>query len=131
MTHLSMEVEAVGGVLIPKSLTSFNVQLVLKAEEADYVLTSCQLSLSSCSDTCRKSDDGNSTVECSAVMLHSTQSTSKHSRSIRIHYVTTKRHTDCRSMEQYLMGRPSTIMKQSKFNRDHSKKYEYHCCICG
>jgi hypothetical protein len=34
-------------------------------------------------------------------------------------------------MERYLMGRPSTILKQSKFNRDRSKKYEYRCCICG
>jgi hypothetical protein len=34
-------------------------------------------------------------------------------------------------MERYLMGRPSTILKQSKFNHDRSKKYDYHCCICG
>jgi hypothetical protein len=36
-----------------------------------------------------------------------------------------------RGMLCYLMGRPSTILKQSKLNRDRSKKYEYRCCICG
>jgi len=140
MTHLSMEVNAVCGLLVPKSSTSFSysVQLDLKAHTADYVLTSWQRStssmssLSSRSSTSSESDDSSKcTVKGTSAVLQSSQSTSKHSHSLRIHCVTTKRHADCWSMERYLMGGPSTILKQSKFNPDHSKKYEYRCCICG
>ena len=136
-----MEVNAVCGLIVPNSSStssSYFVQLVSKAHTADYVLTSCQCStstmssLSSRSATSSESDDSSEcTVKGTSTVLQSSQPTSKHSRSLRIHYVTTKRHADCHSMERYLKGRPNTILKQSKFNRDRSKKYEYCCCICG
>jgi hypothetical protein len=140
VTHLSMEVNAVCGLIVPNSSTSssYFVQLDSKAHTADYVLTPCQCStftmssLSSHSATSSESDDSSEcTVKGTSAVLQSSQLTSKHSRSLRKHYVTTKTHADCRSMERYLMDRPSTILKQSKFNRDRSKKYEYRCCICG
>ncbi len=61
-----------------------------------------------------------SQVKGTSAVLQSSQLTSKHSRSLRIHYVTTKRHADCHSMERYLKGRPNTILKQSKFNQKRS-----------
>jgi len=34
-------------------------------------------------------------------------------------------------MEKYLSERPNTILKQSKYSRDRTKKYENRCCTCG
>jgi hypothetical protein len=101
VTHLSMEVNAVCGLLVPKSWTSssYSVQLDSKAHTADYVLTSCQHStstmsyLSSRSATSSESDDSSEcTVKGISAVLQLSQLTSKNSHSFRIHYVTTKRH---------------------------------------
>jgi hypothetical protein len=136
-----MEVNAICGLIVPNSSStssSYFVQLDSKAHTVDYVLTSCQRSTSTMSSLSSRSatssgsnDSSECTVKGTSSVLQSSQSTSKHSRSLRIHYVTTKRHADCQSMERYLKGRPNTILKQSKFNRHRSKKYEYRCCICG
>jgi hypothetical protein len=48
-----------------------------------------------------------------------------------INYVTCKSHTDETAMDKYLRERPNTILKQSKYSRDRTKKYEYRCCSCG
>jgi hypothetical protein len=48
-----------------------------------------------------------------------------------IKYVTYKLHTDETAMEKYLSEQPNTILKQSKYSRDRTKKYEYWCCTCG
>jgi hypothetical protein len=48
-----------------------------------------------------------------------------------IKYVTCKSHTDKTAMEKYLSKRPNTILKQSKYSHDRTKKYEYRCCTCG
>jgi len=50
---------------------------------------------------------------------------------VRIKYVTCKSHTDKTAMEKYLSERPNTILKQSKYSHDRTKKYEYQCCTCG
>ena len=34
-------------------------------------------------------------------------------------------------MQNYLSMRPNTILKQSKYSRDRTKKYEYRCCTCS
>jgi hypothetical protein len=57
---------------------------------------------------------------------------SSNSRSLHwIKYVTCKSHTDETAMDKYLSERPNTILKQSKYSRDRTKKYEYRCCTCG
>jgi hypothetical protein len=48
-----------------------------------------------------------------------------------IKYVTCKSHNDKTAMQKYLSKRPNTILKQSKYSRDRTKKYEYRCCTCG
>jgi hypothetical protein len=40
-------------------------------------------------------------------------------------------HSSETALHSYLSGRPNTIVKQSKYSHDQSKKYEYHCCSCG
>jgi hypothetical protein len=56
---------------------------------------------------------------------------SNHRSSRWIKYVTCKSHNDKTSMQNYLSMRPNTILMQSKYSRDRTKKYEYRCCTCS
>ena len=89
-----MEVNAICGLILPNSSStssSYFVQLDSKAHTVDYVLTSCQRStstmssLSSRSATSSESDDSSGCIKGTLAVLQSSQSTSKHSHSLRIH----------------------------------------------
>jgi hypothetical protein len=48
-----------------------------------------------------------------------------------IQYSIVKHHDNDYELQLYLENRPNTIMNQSKFNRDRTKKYQYLSCRCG
>jgi hypothetical protein len=40
-------------------------------------------------------------------------------------------HVGDEALQLYLENRPTTVVNQSKFSRDHKKKYSYHSCVSG
>jgi hypothetical protein len=48
-----------------------------------------------------------------------------------IKYAICKVHNDDTALNKYLSEQPNTILRQSKYSHDCSKKYEYHSCTCG
>jgi hypothetical protein len=100
-------------VAVPRSVRSINVNFNMSSSPMD---SSTVNSDSSC--------DGTGEAE------RGIQSANRRS-SRWINYVTCKSHTDETAMDKYLSERPNTILKQSKYSRDRTKKYEYRCCSCG
>jgi hypothetical protein len=48
-----------------------------------------------------------------------------------VDYTTCKCHYDDSALQLYLSERPNTVLRQSKYSRDCTKKYEYRSCIYG
>jgi hypothetical protein len=48
-----------------------------------------------------------------------------------INYSLVKHHDSDHDLQLYFGNRPTTIMNQSKFSRDRTKKYQYRSCRCG
>ncbi len=48
-----------------------------------------------------------------------------------VKYITCKIHNDDTALQMYLSERPNTVLRQSKYFRDCTKKYEYHSCTYG
>jgi hypothetical protein len=100
-------------VSVPHSVSSINVNLNINS-----------LPLDSSSVNGDSACDGTGEAEVGIL-------SSNHCSSRWIKYVTCKSHTDKTAMKKYLSEWPNTIMKQSKYSRDRTKKYEYRCCTCG
>jgi hypothetical protein len=50
---------------------------------------------------------------------------------VRVTYSIVRHHDNDGELQLYLVERPNTIMNQSKFSRDRTKKYQYRSCRCG
>jgi hypothetical protein len=48
-----------------------------------------------------------------------------------VDYTTCKSHNDDSALQLYLSEWPNTVLRQSKYSRDRTKKYKYRSCICG
>jgi hypothetical protein len=48
-----------------------------------------------------------------------------------VDYTTCKCHYDDSALQLYLSEWPNTVLRQSKYSRNRTKKYEYCSCICG
>jgi hypothetical protein len=100
-------------VAVPRSVRSINVNLNMSSSPLD-----------------SSSVNGDSSCNGTGEAERGIQSSNRRS-SRWIKYVTCKSHTDKTAMDKYLSERPNTILKQSKYSCDRTKKYEYRCCTCG
>jgi hypothetical protein len=98
---------------VPRSVRSINVNLNMNSSLLD-----------------SSSVNGDSSCDGTGEAERGIQFSKCHS-SHWIKYVTCKSHIDETAMDKYLSERPNTILKQSKYSRDRTKKYEYRCCTCG
>jgi hypothetical protein len=48
-----------------------------------------------------------------------------------LQYKVVLQHVGDEALQLYLDNRPTTVVNQSKFSRDHNKKYSYRSCVCG
>jgi hypothetical protein len=47
-----------------------------------------------------------------------------------VHYRTCKSHNNDTALQLYLSERPNTVLRQSKYSHNRTKKYKYRSCTC-
>jgi hypothetical protein len=107
---------------VPLEVAVPNVVKLLDVELLELNMTSLH------SDSSRS--DENSPDDSIVRLVDSGNHIGSHCSSFWVQYSTCKSHNDDAALQLYLSEQPNTVLRQSKYSRNCTKKYEYCSCTC-